>query len=170
MSTARFSFHLQRSLHQLTGVLHSLQSFSPVYSWVFCSLECSLVSLLNIHPITIYIGWVLEVTALCVFLGVLHLIPPFAEGQFSVLVGVYFVCPDRPPKNQHLSYFQIIGTMAKYAVTEPILIQASLIIFASSAIYSCFWVTATFLLNGAPYHYDTCVLSFFLTLRRTRIC
>ncbi|KZP12420.1 MFS general substrate transporter [Athelia psychrophila] len=82
-------------------------------------------------------------------------------GQFAMLLAVYFVCPDRPPKNAHLSYFQILSTMAKYAVTEPILVQAAVILFANSAIYSCFWVTATFLLSGAPYEYDTLKIGLF---------
>jgi hypothetical protein len=73
------------------------------------------------------------------------------------MFGLYFVCPDTPVKNPDLSYFKILWTMVVFAVTEPTLIQGSLILFAGSATFAGFWVTMTFLLNGAPYHYSTSV-------------
>ena len=80
----------------------------------------------------------------------------FAVGvQTLVLVGSYLLLPDYPPKNKDLTYWNILWTMAKFSVTEPILIQASLIVMALSACYSNFWVTLTFLLGGPPYHYST---------------
>jgi len=69
--------------------------------------------------------------------------------------------PDYPSKNKDLTYWNILWTMAKFSVTEPILIQASLIILASSACFSNFWVTLTFLLGGPPYHYSTLVIGLF---------
>ena len=75
--------------------------------------------------------------------------------QFVVLVGAYLVLPDYPAKNRDLTYFKILYTMAKYAVTEPLLIQTALINIASSACFSAFWVTLTFLLGGPPYYYST---------------
>ena len=75
--------------------------------------------------------------------------------QTLVLVGSYFMLPDYPSKNKDLTYWHILWTMGKFAVTEPILIQACLINFASSACFSNFWVTLTFLLDGPPYHYST---------------
>ena len=80
----------------------------------------------------------------------------FAVGvQTLVLIGSYLLLPDYPPKNKDLTYWNILWTMAKFSVTEPILIQASLIVMALSACYSNFWVTLTFLLGGPPYHYST---------------
>ena len=80
----------------------------------------------------------------------------FAVGvQALVLVGSYLLLPDYPSKNKDLTYWNILWTMAKFSVTEPILIQASLINLALSACYSNFWVTLTFLLGGPPYHYST---------------
>ena len=79
----------------------------------------------------------------------------FAVGvQALVLVGCYFILPDYPPKNKDLTYWNILWTMAKLSVTEPVLIQASLIISGLSACYINFWVTLTFLLGGPPYHYS----------------
>ncbi|KAJ7263075.1 MFS DHA1 protein [Mycena rebaudengoi] len=82
-------------------------------------------------------------------------------GQFTFLIVLYFITPDSPVKNKDLSYFQILHTMAKFAVTEPALIQGCLIFFCNSAIFSGFWVTMTFLLDGPPYHYSTLVIGLF---------
>lgn len=68
--------------------------------------------------------------------------------------------PDYPSKNDHLNYWDIMWSMAKLAVTEPVLIQGCLINLASSACFSNFWVTLTFLLGGEPYNYSTYVRSF----------
>ena len=80
----------------------------------------------------------------------------FAVGvQAVVFIGSYLILPDYPSLNKDLTYWNILWTMAKFAVTEPILIQACLINLASSACFSNFWVTLTFLLGGSPYHYST---------------
>lgn len=75
--------------------------------------------------------------------------------QYFVLIGSYFIIPDYPAKNKHMTYWGILWTMAKFAFTEPLLIQACLINLASSACFSNFWVTLTFLLGGPPYNYST---------------
>ncbi|KAF8955137.1 major facilitator superfamily domain-containing protein [Flammula alnicola] len=86
----------------------------------------------------------------------------FAIGvQLVVLTGSYVMLPDYPSKNINLTYFNILWTMGKFAVTEPILIQASLILIGSSACYSNFWVTLTFLLGGPPYNYSTLGIGLF---------
>jgi predicted MFS family arabinose efflux permease len=75
--------------------------------------------------------------------------------QCFVLVGAYFILPDYPAKNSNLTYFKIMFSMAKYAVTEPLVVQSALVNIASSACYTAFWVTLTFLLGDAPYNYST---------------
>jgi predicted MFS family arabinose efflux permease len=60
--------------------------------------------------------------------------------QAVMLVLFYFMLPDFPAKNTNLSYFGILLTMAKFAVTEPLLIQAALINIAGSACFTNFWV------------------------------
>ena len=80
----------------------------------------------------------------------------FAVGvQAVVFIGSYLMLPDYPSKNKDLTYWNILWTMAKFSVTEPILIQACLINLALSACFANFWVTLTFLLGGPPYHYST---------------
>uniref|UniRef100_A0A0W0FEA9 Putative MFS superfamily n=1 Tax=Moniliophthora roreri TaxID=221103 RepID=A0A0W0FEA9_MONRR len=83
--------------------------------------------------------------------------------QAIVLIESYLLLPDYPAKNFNLTYFDILWSMAKYCVTEPILIQACLVNIASSALFNSFWVTLTFLLGGEPYHYSTWVLPTFST-------
>ncbi|KAJ6551737.1 major facilitator superfamily domain-containing protein [Mycena capillaripes] len=84
-----------------------------------------------------------------------------AAGQYLLMFALYFITPDTPAKNADLSYFQILKTMAKFAVTEPTLVQGYLMFFCNSAIFSGFWVTLTFLLGGAPYHYSTLAIGLF---------
>lgn len=83
--------------------------------------------------------------------------------QYLVLVGSYFILPDYPAKNKDLTYWKILWTMGKFAFTEPLLIQACFINLASSACFTNFWVTLTFLLGGPPYNYSTCEPIYILT-------
>ncbi|KAJ7914289.1 major facilitator superfamily domain-containing protein [Mycena leptocephala] len=86
----------------------------------------------------------------------------FAIGvQYLVLVASYFVIPDYPAKNKDMSYWSILRTMAKFAYTEPILVQACLVNLASCACFTNFWVTLTFLLGGPPYFYSTLAIGLF---------
>ncbi|KAJ7143678.1 MFS DHA1 protein [Mycena epipterygia] len=82
-------------------------------------------------------------------------------GQYAIFIVLYFITPDTPRKNKDLTYFKILKTMGKYAVTEPALIQGCLIFFCNSSIFAGFWVTMTFLLGGAPYNYSTLVIGLF---------
>ncbi|KAJ7143675.1 major facilitator superfamily domain-containing protein [Mycena epipterygia] len=82
-------------------------------------------------------------------------------GQYLILIVLYFITPDTPPKNKDLTYFEILKTMGKFIVTEPALIQGCLIFFCNSATFAGFWVTMTFLLGGAPYNYSTLVIGLF---------
>jgi hypothetical protein len=75
--------------------------------------------------------------------------------QFTVLFASYLVIPDYPAKNPKLSYLGILLTMAKFAYTEPILIQACLVNMASCMCFTNFWVTLTFFLGGPPYFFST---------------
>ncbi|KAJ7258787.1 major facilitator superfamily domain-containing protein [Mycena haematopus] len=86
----------------------------------------------------------------------------FAIGvQFLVFFAGYLVIPDYPAKNSHMSYWGILRTMAKFAYTEPILVQACLVNIASCACFTNFWVTLTFLLGGPPYFYSTLAIGLF---------
>ncbi|KAG9125528.1 hypothetical protein FRC07_007246 [Ceratobasidium sp. 392] len=81
--------------------------------------------------------------------------------QFANVLAMWMFVPDYPAKKTGLSYFGILYTMARYAVTEPALIQCCLIGFLSSAVFVNFWVNLTFLLTDAPYHYSTLEIGLF---------
>ncbi|KAF7357363.1 putative transporter YgaY [Mycena sanguinolenta] len=86
----------------------------------------------------------------------------FAIGvQFLVPLAGYVVIPDYPAKNIDMTYWGILRTMAKFAYTEPILIQACLVNIGSCACFTNFWVTLTFLLGGPPYFYSTVTIGLF---------
>ncbi|EDR01812.1 MFS DHA1 transporter [Laccaria bicolor S238N-H82] len=83
--------------------------------------------------------------------------------QCLVVLFLYFFLPDYPPKpeNKGLTYGRIFWTMAKYAVTEPVVIQVIVITIGTSAAFSSYWVTMTFLLGGKPYYYSTLGIGLF---------
>jgi hypothetical protein len=60
--------------------------------------------------------------------------------QFIIFVGVYLIIPDYPAKNQGLTYFNILTSMAKSAVTEPKLIQAMIALLWSNTCFASYWV------------------------------
>ncbi|THG94645.1 hypothetical protein EW026_g6871 [Hermanssonia centrifuga] len=85
-----------------------------------------------------------------------------AIGLQALILGMlYLLLPDFPVRNTGITYFGILRSMAKFSVTEPLLIQACLVCMASMACFSNFWVTLTFLLGGTPYNYSTLVIGLF---------
>ncbi|KAG6861283.1 hypothetical protein C0991_011680 [Blastosporella zonata] len=81
--------------------------------------------------------------------------------QYLVVIGSYLIIPDYPAKNKGMTYWDILRSMAKFTVTEPLLIQGCLINIGSSACFTNFWVTLTFLLGDSPYNYSTHVFTLF---------
>ncbi|KAH9919185.1 MFS general substrate transporter [Epithele typhae] len=81
--------------------------------------------------------------------------------QYIIFALLYWYLPDYPAKNPDTTYFGILYSMARYAVTEPVLVQGVLMTIPSSAVFTNWWVTLTFILNGAPYHYSTLVIGLF---------
>ncbi|KAI0336830.1 MFS general substrate transporter [Cubamyces sp. BRFM 1775] len=81
--------------------------------------------------------------------------------QYVVLLMLYWMLPDYPAKNKGVTYWGILYSMAKFTVTEPLLVQAVLITIPSSACFTNWWVTLTFLLGGPPYNYSTVVIGLF---------
>lgn len=62
--------------------------------------------------------------------------------QGMIFALLYFLLPDFPAvHNEGVTYWGILLSMAKFAVTEPLLIQASLVCFASMACFTNFWVS-----------------------------
>lgn len=75
--------------------------------------------------------------------------------QFALVGMLYWVLPDYPPKNNKETYLSVLRSMARYTVTEPLLGQAIVINLVSSACFTNFNVTLTFLLGGPPFNFST---------------
>lgn len=61
--------------------------------------------------------------------------------QYMIFFVLYGMLPDYPAKSPELGYLRILTSMAKFAVTEPILIQGCLVSCTASACFTNFWVT-----------------------------
>ncbi|KAG8862225.1 hypothetical protein FRB96_001804 [Tulasnella sp. 330] len=107
-----------------------------------------------------WVGVGLQSTTLLLIWGVLPDRPSKAEAPPAAQGGKATPVSDASPANR-LTYAGIMRTMAKFAVTEPILVQACCINFSTQFIFSNFWVTLTFLLADAPYHFSTLKIGVF---------
>ncbi|KAI0536454.1 major facilitator superfamily domain-containing protein [Xylaria digitata] len=81
--------------------------------------------------------------------------------QYLTLILLFLTLPDYPAKNKGLNYFKAIWKMARLAVEEPLLIQACLMGFLMSAVFTNFWTTLTFLLVSPPYNYSSLEIGLF---------
>uniref|UniRef100_A0A8H7XPA1 Major facilitator superfamily (MFS) profile domain-containing protein n=1 Tax=Psilocybe cubensis TaxID=181762 RepID=A0A8H7XPA1_PSICU len=81
--------------------------------------------------------------------------------QYLILLVSYAVIPDYPAKNKDMTYQGILWSMIKYSVTEPLVVQVEIMSIMTSACFSSYWVTLTFLLGGPPYNYSTLVIGLF---------
>ncbi|KAG8883734.1 hypothetical protein FRB98_002832 [Tulasnella sp. 332] len=86
---------------------------------------------------------------------------PALEGRDSQAASTATVGNIGPVQMSRLTYLGILKTMFKFAATEPILIQGYTIGFLTQIIFASFWVTLTFLLTNAPYHFSTLDIGLF---------
>ncbi|KAH7329327.1 major facilitator superfamily domain-containing protein [Stachybotrys elegans] len=90
----------------------------------------------------------------------------FSCGAQYVLVMLLFAfMPDYPSTNPDgLGYLKALRSIPYMMVTEPVLIQACLIQFTLSCVFTGFWTTLTFLLASPPYEYSSLVIGLFSLL------
>lgn len=90
----------------------------------------------------------------------------FACGaQYLLGLLLFLFMPDYPSTNpEGLNYFKALWTIPYMMVTEPVLVQACLIVFASSCIFTSFWTTLTFLLVSPPFNYSSLTIGLFSLL------
>jgi predicted MFS family arabinose efflux permease len=82
--------------------------------------------------------------------------------QSLIFVSLWLFMPDYPSTNPSgLSYFQLLYTIVKMLGKHPVLVQACIAGFFTSATFTSFWTTLTFLLAGAPYHYSPLAIGLF---------
>jgi predicted MFS family arabinose efflux permease len=87
----------------------------------------------------------------------------FACGaQYLLVLLLYVFMPDYPSTNPgDLSYFRALWSIPYFLITEPVLVQACLIMFTLSTSFTSFWTTLTFLLASPPYEYSSLVIGLF---------
>ncbi|KAI0079011.1 MFS general substrate transporter, partial [Panus rudis PR-1116 ss-1] len=90
--------------------------------------------------------------------------------QWAILAMMWASIPDFPRRNNDLTYVGIFWTMARFLVTEPVVVQAVFISMASSATFTNFWVTLTFLLGGPPYNFSTLAIGLFGLIGIAGVC
>ena len=85
--------------------------------------------------------------------------------QYLILILLYLFMPDYPSTNPDMSlirkYPSLLFDIIRMPFRYPVLVQACLIGFFTSCIFTSYWTTLTFLLAGSPYHYDSLVIGLF---------
>ena len=82
--------------------------------------------------------------------------------QYLTLALLYVFLPDYPSKNPDgLNYFRMLWSILRILVTEPLLVQACLITFLISAVFTSYWTTLSFLLSSPPYNYSSVAIGLF---------
>jgi predicted MFS family arabinose efflux permease len=82
--------------------------------------------------------------------------------QYLIVVLLWFFMPDYPSVNPGgLNYFKMLWSIVVLLFKYPVLLQAGLIGFLDSSVFTSYWTTLTFLLSSSPYNYDSLVIGLF---------
>lgn len=85
--------------------------------------------------------------------------------QYLILLGLYLSMPDYPATNESESvireYPKLLYSILRLFITTPLIIQVCLIGYFTSAIFTSFWTTLTFLLASPPYNFSTLAIGLF---------
>jgi len=81
--------------------------------------------------------------------------------QYCIFAGLWMFMPDYPATNRHLNYFKMLWSILVMLTKHPVLVQACLISFFTSATFTNFWTVLTFLLSGKPYYFDPATIGLF---------
>lgn len=91
--------------------------------------------------------------------------------QYCIFVLLFFFLPDYPSKNPGgVNYFRLMWSIVCMFFTEPLLVQACLINFVLSSIFTSFWTTMSFLLSSSPYNYSSLEIGLFALIGIFIIC
>jgi len=91
--------------------------------------------------------------------------------QWILVIVLFFSMPDYPSTNPDgLPYYKALWTVGYMLFTEPVLLQASLVVFFLSAVFTSFWTTLTFLLASPPYNYPSLTIGLFAFIGMGGIC
>ncbi|KAL8736964.1 MAG: hypothetical protein Q9181_002160 [Wetmoreana brouardii] len=82
--------------------------------------------------------------------------------QYLIFTLLWLFMPDYPSSNPAgINYFRILWSILTIFIRHPLLVQACLVAFCTSAIFTNFWTTLTFLLSSPPYEYSTLAIGLF---------
>jgi predicted MFS family arabinose efflux permease len=74
--------------------------------------------------------------------------------QYAIFSLLWLFMPDYPSTNTSgMNYFKLLWSILMMLKKHPVLVQSCLIAFCTSAPFTDFWTTLTFLLAGDPYNY-----------------
>lgn len=81
--------------------------------------------------------------------------------QYAIFIALWWMMPDYPATNPKLNYLKMLWSIPVMLTKHPVLLQACLVSFFTSATFTNFWTVLTFLLAGPPYHFDSVVIGLF---------
>lgn len=82
--------------------------------------------------------------------------------QYLIFSLLWLFMPDYPSTNPDgINYFKMLWSILTLCKKYPVLVQAGLVSYCTSACFTSFWTTLTFLLAGPPYHYDSLIIGLF---------
>ena len=82
--------------------------------------------------------------------------------QYIIFVLLWFFMPDYPSTNPAgINYFRMLFSILQILWKSPVLVQSCLIGFFTSASFTAYWTTLTFLLASPPYQYSSLVIGLF---------
>ncbi|KAI4130211.1 MAG: hypothetical protein LQ347_003469, partial [Umbilicaria vellea] len=91
--------------------------------------------------------------------------------QYLILILLWLFMPDYPSTNpQGLNYFKMLWSIPTMVTHHPILVQACLVGFFTSSVFTSFWTTLTFLLSSPPYTYSTLTIGLFALIGIFAMC
>lgn len=94
--------------------------------------------------------------------------------QYLIFALLWLFMPDYPSTNPDLrsfkAYFHMLWSIVVMLFQYPVLLQSCLIGYFTSAPFTCFWTTLTFLLADAPYSYSSLVIGLFALIGIGAMC
>ena len=82
--------------------------------------------------------------------------------QYLILILLWFFMPDYPSTNPAgINYFKMLWSILTITTHHPILVQACIVGFFTSSIFTSYWTTLTFLLASPPYNYSSLLIGLF---------
>lgn len=90
--------------------------------------------------------------------------------QYTIWFLLWLFMPDYPSTNAKLNYFKMLWSILVMLTKHPVLVQACIISFLTSATFTCFWTVLTFLLSGPPYYYNPVIIGLFALVGIGSMC